>query len=113
MMVEEPHFNYLIETISNLARSMKNSTGTKTRFMLEQTNFTLTEHDTVLFLPSHEFLDKAFLNATKPRIVSALCKAYMHHAVDDESVIHKLWDTVVFGCEKKEHFRARPYLILF
>jgi hypothetical protein len=38
----------------------------------------------VLFLPSHEFLEKVFYNATKPRIVTSLCQAYLHHAVNDD-----------------------------
>jgi hypothetical protein len=84
MQTEDPKFRYLIETISNIARGISNQTNTPTSFQLDQTDFLIGERDQVLFLPSHEFLEKLFYAATKPRIAQGLSKAYLHHAVADD-----------------------------
>lgn len=62
--------------------------------MLNPAFQSLVEHDLVLFLPSFEFLEKVFVSATKPRIVTSLCKAYLHHSINDDSVMQKLYETV-------------------
>jgi hypothetical protein len=64
-------------------------------------------------LPSHEFLEKLFFAATKPRVAQSLSKAYLHHAIADDSLALKLWQTVKFGLtDSYEHNKIRPYLIL-
>ena len=87
LMTDEPHFPYLVETMANLARSIKNLQKQPTKYMLNPAIQTLGEHDLVLFLPSFEFLEKVFVSATKPRIITTLCKAYLHHAINDDSVM--------------------------
>jgi len=52
----EPKHLYLIEAISNIARSLSNQQNIATPYQLDQTAFTVGEHDNVLFLPSHEFI---------------------------------------------------------
>lgn len=81
--------------------------------MLDVSTRALGEHDLVLFLPSHEFLEKLFLQATKPRIAQTITKAYLHHAQADESTQQKLWETVMFGLKEYEHHKCRPFFILF
>lgn len=115
LMTDDPHFPYLVETIGNLARSIKNLQGLQTSYMLNPATQSLGEHDLVLFLPSFEFLEKVFVSATKPRIVTTLVKAYLHHAVNDDSVMTKLYETVQYGLKAQEydHHKIRPFLLLF
>ena len=83
--------------------------------MLNPAIQSLREHDVVLFLPNHEFLEKVFYSASKPRIVTTLCQAYLHHAVhdNDDQVMSKLHETVQYGLREYDHNKIRPYLILF
>lgn len=37
----------------------------------------------------------------------------MHHAVADDNLALKLWDTVKHGLHEYEHHKMRPYLTLF
>lgn len=114
MCTEDPNFGYLIETISNLARSIKNTQNQPTRHMLDQnTEAELSEHETVLFLPSHEFLEKLFVGATKPRIMTTLVKAYLHHSYKEDAITCKLWDTIKYGFDEYEHHKQRPFFYLF
>lgn len=113
LMTEDPHFGYLVEAIANLARSVKSIQGAATRYMLNPSTQSLGEHDVVLFLPMHEFLEKVFHSATKPRIITTLCKAYLHHSVNDDSVMSKLHETVQYGLKEYDHNKIRPFLILF
>jgi hypothetical protein len=68
MQTEDPKFKFLVETVGYIARSIANHQNTQTTFQLEKTQYTLTEHDEVLFLPSFEFIEKLFVAATKPRV---------------------------------------------
>jgi hypothetical protein len=45
IQTEEPKNHYLVEAVSNLARSINNQLNTPTTFQLEKTEFTLGEHD--------------------------------------------------------------------
>lgn len=45
IQTEEPKNHYLVEAVSNLARSINNQLNTPTTFQLEKTEFTLSEHD--------------------------------------------------------------------
>lgn len=67
----------------------------------------------MLFLPSHEFLEKLFMNAAKPRILQSLCKAYLHHSFRADDTVQKLWETVVYGLKEYEHNKCRPFFTLF
>jgi hypothetical protein len=85
MQTEDPHYSFLVETIGNIARTIKNQAGLNTKYSLDVPQHALGEHDLVLFLPSHEFLEKLFLHASKPRIVQTLTQAYLHHCCSDEN----------------------------
>jgi len=58
-------------------------------------------------------MEKIFHAATKPRLAHTICKAYMHHAIADDSLVVKLWESVKYGLNEYEHHKIRPYLILF
>lgn len=73
----------------------------------------LSDHANVVWLPEHEFIEKLFYNATKPRIINTLCKAYLHHTQNDDGIIIKLWKTVQYGMNEYEHNKMRPYFQLF
>ena len=94
---DTPKFTYLLEALANLARAKKNTQGKPTRYQLDQTDIELTEPDTVLFLPIPDFIDSILLEATKPRVLHTVCKAYMHFAVHDDSIAEKLFQTVSYG----------------
>jgi len=70
---DTPKFSFLVEALANLARAKKNTQGKPTRYQLDPSEIELTEPDTVLFLPIPDFIDTILLEATKPRILHALC----------------------------------------
>ena len=122
---DTPKFSFLVEALANLARAKKNTQGKPTKYQLDPSDIDLTEPDTVLFLPIPDFIDTILLEATKPRILNALCQAYLHFAVHDDSVAEKLFQTVAYGLtnqtkggdmshqETHEHHRVRPHFVLF
>jgi hypothetical protein len=85
LRTDSPKYHFLIETLSNLARSIHQPL--QTPYGLEDLGFNLTDQDQVLFLPSYEFLEKLFVSATKPGSSVSLARAYMHHAWADADLI--------------------------
>jgi hypothetical protein len=85
LQTNNPKVHFLAETLSNLVRTI--NVGSVTPYALEDSGYQLSEHDQVLFFPSHDFLEKLFLICQKPRSMVAVCSAYIHHAWNSPNLI--------------------------
>jgi hypothetical protein len=91
---DNPNQRFLVEAVSNLARSIQNLANTETVYMLDGgKSGQLSDNEKVVWLPNHEFIEKLFLQAKKPRIINTLCKALLHHVTERDTFMN-LWNTV-------------------
>lgn len=77
---EDPNHRFLVEAVSNLARSIVNTKNVPSVYGIDNgLGGVLNEHANVVWLPEHDFIESMFKNAKKPSVINTLCKAYLHH----------------------------------
>lgn len=83
---DSPKYQYLIETVSNCIRALHVDIPPKLQEVVKNTplahedsGFSLTDNETTLIMPQADFIEKFVCAATKPRSMTAVAKAYIHH----------------------------------
>lgn len=120
LVTQRPQSHYLLEALSYCIRCLhveseyEFQAGQKrTPYELENLGYGLAGNDTVLFMPTADFIAKVFYSCTKARAAVKITEAYMHWCYHDSNNANRLWETVEYGLKQYDSDRLRPYLVLF